>query len=189
MGVLEAKSRKRKRRADLKKIILGIISVAGILAVGAVAPNVLSAMGKLGLLPNKRQKEFIENSRSRLVQKGYLKYQDTFLVLTLKGERALRLLQLKEYRLKKPKHWDGKWRVLIFDIPEKQQHLRWQIRHTLQMIGFVRLQNSVWIYPYDCEDVITLLKTDFKAGRKVLYMVVDTLEFDKPYREHFGLLR
>lgn len=159
------------------------------LAVAAVAPNVLGAMGKLGILPNKRQKEFVENSRVRLVRNGLLKYQDRFLVLTPKGEKALRRLQLKEYQLKKPKRWDGKWRVLIFDIPEKNRKLRWQIRHTLQMIGFIRLQQSVWLYPYDCEDVMTLLKADFKVGRKVLYMVVDALEFDTPYRAHFGLIR
>jgi hypothetical protein len=45
----------------------------------------------------------------------------------------------------------------------------------------------VWLYPYDCEDVIVLLKADLKIGKDVLYMIVDELEFDQPYCRYFGL--
>ena len=55
------------------------------------------------------------------------------------------------------------------------------------MIGFMRLQDSVWIYPYDCEDLLTLLKADFKVGRDMLYMVVDQLEYDVSLKVRFGL--
>lgn len=54
-------------------------------------------------------------------------------------------------------------------------------------IGFVRLQDSVWVYPYDCEDFIALLKAELKVGKDVLYAIVDTIEFDKHIRRHFGL--
>lgn len=77
--------------------------------------------------------------------------------------------------------------MLIFDIPEQKKGLREKIRTTLQRVGFVRLQDSVWIYPYDCEDLITLLKADFKVGKDMLYMIVDTLEYDSPLRSQFGL--
>ena len=52
---------------------------------------------------------------------------------------------------------------------------------------FVRLQDSVWIYPYDCEDIITLLKADFQIGKDMLYMIVEMLEYDKRLRNHFDL--
>ena len=54
--------------------------------------------------------------------------------------------------------------------------------------GIRRLQDSVWVYPYDCEDIITLLKTDFGVGKYLLYMIVDELENDKHLREDFGLI-
>ena len=187
MGRLEAESRKRKRTADLQKIILGTVAVAGIISVAAIAPNVLGAMAKLGLLPAKRQRETILRSRDRLVRRGLLKYQDNKLYLTTKGERALRILRLRDFALQKPKRWDKKWRVLIFDIPEKRKKLREQIRRTLALIGFVRLQDSVWLYPYDCEDLITLLKADFHVGKDVLYMIVESLEYDSRFRQMFGL--
>jgi len=54
-------------------------------------------------------------------------------------------------------------------------------------IGFVHLQDSVWTYPYDCEDLIVLLKADFKIGKDILYMIVDELEGDWRLRKEFGL--
>ena len=107
--------------------------------------------------------------------------------LTAKGEQVLRRLELHDFKLRKPKRWDRKWRILIFDIPERRKGLRQKIRYTLKAIGFVRLQDSVWAYPYDCEDLVTLLKADFKVGKDLLYLIVDSLEYDKPLKEYFGL--
>src|SRR3989339_239988 len=109
--------------------------------------------------------------------------------------QALKLLGWKphrrqrEYKLPHPKCWDKKWRVLIFDIPEKRKYLREKIRNTLGAIGFSQLQKSVWVYPYDCEDLIALLKADFKVGKDVLYVIADKIEYDAPLRAKFGLKR
>lgn len=188
MGKLEQESQKRGRRANLQKIILQSIVIAGIITVGLLSTNALGAMVKMGIFPKRRQKEFIKNSRDRLVQKGFLVYKDKQLSLTEKGKVLLVKLELLDFRLKKPKRWDKKWRVLIFDISEKRKVLREKVRRTLMAIGFVRLQDSVWIYPYDCEDLVTLLKTDFKVGKDLLYMIVDSLEYDNSLREHFNLV-
>ena len=51
----------------------------------------------------------------------------------------------------------------------------------------MRLQDSVWVFPYDCEDFIALLKAELKIGAAVLYMVVEHIENDKHLRSHFGL--
>lgn len=107
--------------------------------------------------------------------------------LTAKGEVKLRKLELRDFKMKRPKRWDERWRVLIFDIKERQRDTRDKVRRTLVAIGFVRLQNSVWVYPYDCEDLVTLLKVDFKIGKDLLYMIVDSIENDRWLRESFGL--
>ena len=60
-------------------------------------------------------------------------------------------------------------------------------RRFMAEYGFVRLQDSVWIYPYDCEDLIALAKASLRIGADVLYMIVERLERDKHLREHFGL--
>ncbi len=187
MGILEEGSRKRTRKNELKKIILETIKFAGILGVAIVAPNVVGAMAKVGLIPSPRQREIIERSRERMVRQGLLRREGKFLKLTPKGEAALRSLSLQDYQFSRPLRWDGKWRVIIFDIPEYRKGLRQKVRTTLMRIGFARLQDSVWVYPYDCEDLITLLKADFRIGKDVLYLIADVIENDRRLRKYFEL--
>ena len=172
----------------MKRIILQTISIAGIIGVSLVAPGVIVAMKKLGILPKNREGEIIGTSRNRLIKNGYLKYQNGKLTITERGERYL-MKEIIYEKLKNKKKWDGKWRVLIFDIPERKKTMREYIRHNSISIGFMRLQDSVWIYPYDCEDLITLLKADLKIGKDVLYMIVEALEYDKPVKSYFGLIK
>ena len=40
--------------------------------------------------------------------------------------------------------WDGLWRIVIFDIPEKHSRVRNILRRRLKEWGFVRWQKSVW---------------------------------------------
>ncbi len=183
---MEHKAHKLER-GDLQKIILSTVAVTGIIAVSLLAPNALGAMAKLGLLPGARQKEIINASRNRLIMRGLLKYVHGKLRLTAKGKAQLQRLRLQDYKLKKPKRWDKKWRVLIFDIPERRKVTRNRVRAVLSRLGFERLQDSVWVYPYDCEDVLTLLKADFRVGKDMLYMVVDSIEYDRHLRSHFSL--
>jgi len=159
------------------------------LGIGLVAPNVIGALGKMGMFPGKTQNRTIHNSRHRLVKAGLLVYEEKYVRLTPKGEMRLRQLERKNYQLPKPKRWDRKWRVLIFDIPEKKKQLRDKVRLTLHSIGFKQLQKSVWVFPYDCEDFITLLKADFKIGKEIIYLIVETLENDKGLKEYFNLLK
>ncbi len=187
MGKVEIKSKKKARRGEIQKIVLRAIATTGVLAVALVAPQVLGAMGKLGLLPNLRQSEIIKSSASKLVKRGLLVYKDGHYQLTHEGEKTLRLWEIADYKLNKPKHWDKKWRVVIFDIPEKKKKIRDQVRNLFVSAGFERLQDSVWVYPYDCENIIGLLKTDLGIGKDLLYMIVDEIENDKHLREVFKL--
>lgn len=188
MGILEQESKKRTRKNQIQKIILATIATAGILSVMAVAPNALQALSMFGFGKKGKYKYAVENSRRRMVSAGLLEYADTgFLRLTPKGKAKLRQLEFCDYKIKKPKRWDKKWRLLIFDIPQEKRSLRNKIRLTLLSLGFVRLQNSVWAYPYDCEDLMTLIKADFKVGKELLYLIVDKIENDGWLLKHFGL--
>lgn len=187
MGKLEEVNRRKVRKGEIQKIILESVKLAGILSIGLVAPNVIRAMDKLGLIQNKRQGEIVNTLASRLSKKGLLKFNGKYYELTTEGKKKLRRLELYGYRLSVPRRWDSKWRVIIFDIPEKKKDVRQQIRNIFILIGLYRLQDSVWVYPHDCEDLIGLLKTDFGIGKDILYMIVDEIENDKHLRHHFNL--
>jgi DNA-binding transcriptional regulator PaaX len=186
MGTIEQGSRKRTQKERLKKVILGTIKTAGLLAIAVAAPNVVGAMSKLGMLPSKRQNEVVRRSCEKFVRSGLLQKTDVGFSLTKKGEAALRMLEIKESKTDK-RRWDGKWRMLIFDVPEYRRGLREKIRRTLRMIGFAHLQDSVWIYPYDCEDLVALLKADFRIGKDILYVIADAVEGDFRLKRRFKL--
>ena len=187
MGDIENRFRKRKSKDDINKAILTSVKIAGLLAVAVMAPNAIQCLESFGLIPGKRQKEIMLRSKDRLIKNGLLKYRNGFIELTEKGQATLDLLEMRDWKIDVPKKWDGRWRMLIFDIPERKRSSRTKVRSTLSSIGFMRLQDSVWIYPYDCEDLASLLKVDFKVGKDLLYIIADSLENDKNFRKSFGL--
>ncbi len=187
MGQMEESNRKRIRNRQLKALVLGTVAIAGGLAIALIAPNVLGAMAKLGLLPKGRQGEYIGTARRRLVKDGCLIEKDGFLRLTPRGEKQLLSLSATIARPPILKRWDEKWRVLIFDIPERRRAVRDKIRGMLLSSGFIRLQDSVWVFPYPCEEFVALLKADVGVGKDMLYLIVDSLENDLHIKKAFKL--
>jgi len=120
----------------------------------------------------------------RLAEKGLLHIGTDGIRLTEKGERYL---QRSTLVVRRPARWDRKWRIVIFDIPERRRVMRALLRQKLISIGFVRLQDSVWVYPYDCEELLTLLKTDYRLGKEVLYIIADKIEQVSKVKKHFGI--
>ncbi len=190
---MEQSSKKRSRGAKVEKIILSTLMMGGVLTFAALAPNAVQLLKHID--PNwvlKRDpQQRLRESVYRLKHKGLLEFKveagKKRLRLTTKGEKVVNSIWSDTYKLKTPQRWDGKWRLVIFDIPERQRITRDKIRMLVSRLGFLRLQNSVWVYPYDCEEVVTLLKTDLKIGKAVLYIIADAIEFDKPLRQHFNL--
>ncbi len=190
MGEMEKTLKKKIRNTKIQKAVLGTIATAGVLSVALLAPNALQVL-KLFNLDKKLlrdKKHAINLSRDRLVKNGLVKYsKEGFLTLTESGEETWRKMKIHNYVLSRPKKWDKRWRILIFDIKEEFRVVRDQVRKTLISIGFIHLQDSVWVYPYDCEDLVVLLKADFKIGKDLLYIIADSIENDKVLKEYFDL--
>lgn len=64
------------------------------------------------------------------------------------GQVILKLTELGQEALG-PKFdenkWDGKWRIVIFDIPEDKRGIRDLFRRRLKSWGFQNWQQSVWV--------------------------------------------
>jgi|SRR3989338_10471971 len=189
MGEIERTGRIRARRRNLKNGILVALQAAALVGATIAVPALPVALYKLGVIPKKHHAGTIARARQRYIDKGLLKVENGRMRLMPKGERMLGRLKLEEYGVQMRKRWDGRWRVLIFDVPEFRKTTRDKMRRTLTSVGFVQLQKSVWVYPHDCEDVIVLLKAELKIGKDVLYLIVDELENDKWLRREFGLLQ
>lgn len=189
MGKIEAQSARRRKRHDIGRAILGTVQAVGVVSFALIAPNTIAGLQKLGIIPKRRQSEYIRTSLQRLIDQGLLVVSDGSVRLTAKGESALSLLEASEFHIKTPRRWDGRWRVLIFDVPERKRQLRVRLTATLRSAGFVRLQDSVWVHPFDCEDMFQLFKTELGIRSEVLYIIADTIENDAKLRQHFKLPR
>ncbi len=88
---------------------------------------------------------------------------------------------------KRAKKWDGKWRAVIFDVPEAKRYQRNFLRKELKLIGFRELQHSIWIIPYDIEkELLCLLKlwrSDFSGD--IRFLVIEKMIDDNDFKELF----
>ena len=125
--------------------------------------------------------------QSKLVTAHEQKDGSVTLVLSEEGRQRALTYKLDEMRITAPKRWDGKWRIVIFDIYEYRKGVRDKLRRTIAHLGFFRLQDSVWVYPYDCEDLVVLLKADFKIGKDILYIIAQKIENDTRLKKYFKI--
>lgn len=191
MGDIERDAKKKRVKRDLQRIVLGVVGVAGILAVTLIAPNVFQAIPKL--TGNKYKFAYrAKTVAGRLAQKGLVRFVERngrkFVEITEKGRRQL---MLEEGRTlldaRRPLRWDKRWRLVMFDIPEKRRKVRDTLRGYMRQFGFLRLQDSAWVFPYDCEDVVALVKAELSTGSAVVYAVVESIENDAWMKRHFHL--
>ena len=96
------------------------------------------------------------------------------------------LKPLLEFK-KRKKKWNGKWFMVFFDVPLKQNNKRNHLRNFLKYIGFYPYQQSVYIYPYECEKEIELVKKIVEGGKYLSYVIAEKIEDDKLVKTYFGL--
>ncbi len=191
MGKMECAAKKRRRRENIQMAVLGVITVAGILAVTMIAPNIFQAIPRL--LGDKYKFGYrARTAAGRLAQKGYVRFVERngkkFVEITEKGRRAYALEQARFTTYTNiSKRWDKRWRIVIFDIPEKRKWLRERVRRLVREFGFLKLQDSVWVFPYDCEELISMMKAELHIGKDILYIIADSIENDQWVRKQFNL--
>lgn len=190
MGLVESEAKKKRLKRNLQNTALMAIGLAGTIAVMAVAPNMFQILGRTGALA--RLKYRSKGVLARLKQKGEIEFIERdgkkYARLTTLGEKILNLHREKLNLVEnKARRWDRRYRLIIFDIPEKRKQIREHLRFEMQEVGFLRIQDSSWVYPYDCEEFIALLKADLHIGKDVLYAVVEEIDNDKWIRKYFNL--
>ena len=104
-------------------------------------------------------------SMAKLVEEKILADGSIKLILTSKGKKQARRISLlgNSINFKKPKKWDRKWRIVLFDIPEKDRVFRDILREHLKALKFYKLQKSAFISPYPFEKQIIELIEIYSA--------------------------
>ncbi len=95
---------------------------------------------------------------------------------TTNGKNLLKRFDYDNLELLKNKTWDKKWRLIIFDIPEKKKRERNVLSEKLKDFGLYPLQESVFIYPFDCRNEIDFVCEFLSISRYVNYCIIESLD-------------
>jgi DNA-binding transcriptional regulator PaaX len=129
-------------------------------------------------------KEFKEERLLNYIEK---KNGSVEIVLSEKGKRKVLEFNIDNIKINKPIRWDKKWRMVMFDIPEKRRVARNILREKLKEIGFREIQKSVFIHPYPCFDEINFITEYFQLRRFVRFGEMVSLSNEEELRLKFKL--
>lgn len=174
------------------KTALGLLLVGGGLVVLAMAPGLGVALKLVDPNPRKAILK-IERALRNLTKDGDVeisyKGKEKQYRITPSGAQKLAQLEFKEYQPTNFKKWDGKFRVVCFDIPETDKYTRTLFQTKLSELGFYRLQNSVFVYPHNCKELIVLADKAFGMRNWVRVIVAETIDNEQHLMNFFKLRR
>lgn len=151
-----------------------------------------SLRGKQGLWDFARKMNMGEYSLGRIIgeleREGFLRRKEKKLFITPKGRRRVQKLKLRA-PTKLPGEWDGKWREVIFDIPEDMRAQRNFFRALLKRKGFIKLQNSVFVAPNADFDELDLARREYGIEKYVNFLIAESAATDDDsfLRKRFSL--
>lgn len=92
----------------------------------------------------------------RLKKNNFIKVEglkgNQALMLTTEGFHKAMRAQFQLEDDKREKRKDGKWVMVIFDVPEKNKKSRELLRSILYGLGYKMFQQSVWVTPYNVSE-------------------------------------
>lgn len=186
---------KGNKRVPIQVIALRTLYATGAITTALVAPKMLKMFPVLDRGKNHRKELYgrADQALYRLREKKLIVFSKAegrrpIVRLTEHGKAEITKIILRQYKISETTVWDGKWRVVIFDIREKRRQIRQKLRVLLAAAGMVRLQDSVWVHPFPCDEFIALVRANLASGTgELLYFIAEGLESDRHLREHFNL--
>lgn len=170
-----------------------------ILLLGGIALGLSGSPKRYFQILKEMEKEWKELNRIQLKRAIKSLYQSKLikekenldgtitLILTKEGKQKALTYNLDEIKIAKPVKWDCKWRIVLFDIPEKVRKTRDAFRYHLKQLGFFEFQKSVFVHPYDCKDEIEYLIEFYDARKFVRFIIADHIDNELHFNAHFRL--
>lgn len=179
---------KKDTALSVSKSILLILKEIGSGTIQAFFPPKYAA--KYGY---SRKRSTYWTSADFLVRKGYIRKEGDIFYLTSEGEKEAFLVSLRDFARqnknikRKTEKWDGKWRIIFFDVPEKKRRYRDELRSMIRAIGFREFQKSIWIYPYKVPKFLSDIMFEENIKHYTRLITTDKIEYDKDIRRMFKL--
>lgn len=155
---------KARRRNSLSEVLLGALekTVDGYVRLEDFLSNThIYAKGYERTLKKSSFAQALNRLRSQGLVESSTNNDEVLIKLTETGKDFL------ELELGNQRSWDGKWRVVIFDIPEQKRIVRNLFRRNLKRWGFKQLQKSVWISKRNIYDKLVAYTKDLQIEQWV----------------------
>ncbi|MEK7566571.1 MAG: hypothetical protein AAB527_00335 [Patescibacteria group bacterium] len=181
--------------AHLTKALLAVGALGCVIFIGAVAPNLFSAFGRMGGRKAKvseagfykLRKSLYHLKKRRVVEYIGTENEEDVYRFTNKGREIIKKFIFDSPIIFPPKKWDGQMRLIIFDIPNNKKKASDALRRKLQLLDCFPLQKSVWVHPFPCYEEIKYIADVFGVADCV--EVVATKDLDNPaVFKHFASL-
>lgn len=183
---------KQEKIKSIAKVVLGVVGVAGVLTIATIAPNSVQMLKIFGLNDKKYKTKSVYSSLKRMQNQRLIEITDkgdeTTISITEKGKKKFLSYNFETMTVFIPKKWDGKWRIVGFDIPEKKKQAREALRNKMRELGFVTLQKSLFVLPYDCKKEIEFIGEFFRVNKYIIYVEATFINNQEYYKEQFGLV-
>ena len=108
------------------------------------------------------------------------------IVLTEKGKLKALTYHFQDMKIQN-QNWDGKWRLVVFDIPEKKRAGRDALREKIKELGFYELQKSVFVFPYECKNEIDFIVEFFELRKYVRLGILESIDNELHLKKIFNL--
>lgn len=125
---------------------------------------------------------------SHLIQEKNNKDGTTTFILSESGKQKILRFNIDKLEIKKPAKWDSKWRLVMFDVPEKLKGLRDSLRLHFREIGLIELQKSVLVYPYPCSQEIEFILEFYNARKYVRFVLAEKIDNQLYLKKKFNLI-
>lgn len=193
---------KKENSYPTSKEILYLLGMGALLTASILLPGLSTAAGYLYRTKknydwHQDQKEW-KRFNVRLLKRNLKRLQEQKVIeiidengqeiikLTEKGYTKYLKFKLESLSLK-GSGWDGKWRLVIYDIDKLRRPTQENFRRILKQINFFPLQKSVYLTPYNCTSEIQYLREYFNLSNEVILLEISKLENEEHYKQYFGL--
>jgi DNA-binding transcriptional regulator PaaX len=159
---------KINKKPNIQKAILKTLASRPVISLSSIKQG------------NPKSDYAIARSVKNLVEAGCLEVVNSdnqkYLKLTSKGKSKLNYYKIDGTEALVSSTWDGFWRIIILDIPEKRKHERESLRYLLKKANFVCIKNTVWISPFPYENLFINIKKDLNLGTELMILVTEKID-------------
>jgi|SRR3989344_9096789 len=175
---MKAVSRRDKESGPLSDLIIKLVDLKNL------------TMDMILMKPGEFSRKQIQRSLYYLKNKKFIAFPARTpldrIVLTKLGINRLNEIKFEKLQIK-PQPWDGKWRLLTFDVPEDQYARRDIFRRKLKELGFFHFQRSVFIIPHPCAKEINMITEYLRISPNVHLLTADRFHGDSYLVKKFQL--